>query len=190
MKETHLEELKTFAKTHYQNHWSGTPFPERQCLRWAIAGLLAWDELRGKSEPLVIQAGTASWRFAGDEDTDGPTHFTYLWDDASFVERYRDELSPEWHVWLASPSQGKVFDLTTGFQPQRLKERAPGAEWLPSYELPDALVLGAEELHSSDGRYTYLPAKVATIYALTGAATLLKDAGFNNYDILELLCRK
>ncbi|MCB0386999.1 MAG: hypothetical protein KDD43_16515, partial [Bdellovibrionales bacterium] len=97
-----VEKLHEGAKAHYERLWKTVTRPEAQCLRWAVAGLLAWKDL-GDPSPMHIHAGSASWRFAGDDDTEGPTHFTYLWDDDSALLGQLLGQGPEWHVWLCSP---------------------------------------------------------------------------------------
>lgn len=149
----------------------------------AVAGLLAWKDL-GDYSPLRIHAGTASWRFAGDEDTEGPTHFTYQWDsDAAMLGQLFGQ-GPEWHVWLCSLVYRVVIDLTTGFQPLRLPEALPGSVWMDQYALHSAIAIPFDQITWE--RYLYCQENEAIELAYKGGATLLSDAGYSKEEILSI----
>lgn len=116
----------------------------KQCLRWALAGMLAANEWGFRT---CINAGSASWKL---NDLPAPmsTHFSYHWQGLS--RRTIDKLFlnrgvlPEIHCWVAFPDEGVIYDPTTKFIEDLAKDhgimhkhKLPEWTWVTADDMPD-----------------------------------------------------
>jgi hypothetical protein len=160
-------DLQNIATELFTKGWP-EPFERNKegcCFHWALCGLEGWQRL-GRTERMVVQAGSANWRFRYlEEDEPGDDCFGYHWDTPTAAERVRLGMSPEWHVWLGLPEEGLVVDLSARFQEAQCRKLLDH-EWSPDYVLPDPLVATVEECILRD--WTYDPTPSATYFAARG----------------------
>ena len=104
--------------------------PYGLCPYWAWAIITAAKE---QGRRLVLQAGSAGWRFMPPhlDDGIGATHFSYEWQGSNPTNRIAMAagLMPEMHVWAADPAAQELIDLATFDWPDQA-ERLLGAKWL------------------------------------------------------------
>lgn len=116
----------------------GCTIPEKACLYWAKLTVKVLKEhgIRG-----VLQAGSLSWPIIRPEEDDGKcsTHFSYMWEPytAITIQRIREDVLPEMHVWVGIPATGELVDITTRYLKQQCQETA-GLPWRGD-EPPDYL---------------------------------------------------
>jgi len=165
-----LQDLQKFANEEFDRHWPDSP-KDQHCLVWAAAGLLAWEKhFASEFGRLVIQAGSASWRFR-DDDTNKDMMFGY--DTENLVQNVATGRPLEWHVWLGHPEEQVVIDLSSRYQVDQL-ERILGVEWQDEYRLPEPLMATVEDCMVRDWRYHAEP--FATSVAFAGLTDVMKSS--------------
>lgn len=99
------------------------------CLYWTQAGM---NILLKHGKRPVLQAGDMLWPCAVDTGSNN-THFGYEWSPHCpfSMEKVRQGLLPEVHIWIALPDDGELIDFSTGYFKKIATEN--GLEW----NLPD-----------------------------------------------------
>lgn len=137
MKPTRDEIVKLAREIYAKRYYDVEPW--KGCLYWAYAFEKAARKYGVFHRDVLIQAGSAQFQFRADDGVHD-THFSYMYDPSTAIQRVRAGLLPEMHVWNAVRSDEKgeweYVDLTTRYQAQQAK-LLQGFDWEPEFALPD-----------------------------------------------------
>ena len=139
--------------------------PHRQCLRWALATMLALNEQGIRAG---INAGSASFLAVPPELDDGvsPTHLSFFWQNEKHSVESVAALNhlPEIHVWTVIPDHNLIVDISS--QWMHIVAAECGIKW---FMPPPAIMWG--EL---PGGWMYEPSVTACALAYQLAADILR----------------
>jgi hypothetical protein len=154
------KQLVDHARLLYSLWYSEIP-ESKGCLFWAAAFNAAAKE---QGLDTLIQAGSAQFQFRSD-DGKRDTHFSYMFEPAAGMMKFRAGELPEMHVWSWIRQTNEIVDLSLGYQPSQARELA-GYEWEREFYPPSYLWVPVEKLQNFEGRYIYKPDMMATMFAL------------------------